>query len=75
MTGVLHHPNEPDIAGLDDFEGAVFHSARWNHETPLAGRRVGIVGTGSTAVQLTSAIVEEVAHLSLFQRTAQWIMP
>ncbi len=74
-TGVLHHPNYPDIDGLDDFEGAVFHSARWDHEVPLAGRRIGIVGTGSTAVQITSALADEVGHLSLFQRTAQWIMP
>jgi len=74
-TGVLHHPNEPDIAGLDDFRGAQFHSSRWDHTVALAGKRVGIVGTGSTAVQITSAIVDDVAHLSLFQRTAQWIMP
>ncbi len=74
-TGVLHHPVYPDIAGLDDFTGAVFHSARWNHDVPLAGKRVGIVGTGSTAVQITADIVERVDHLSLFQRTAQWIFP
>ena len=74
-TGVLHHPNQPDIEGLDDFAGAGFHSARWDHDVPLAGRRLGVVGTGSTAVQITSAVVDEVAHLSLFQRTAQWIMP
>ena len=74
-TGVLHHPKLPDIEGLDAFAGALFHSARWDHAVQLEGRRVGIVGTGSTAVQITSAIVERVAKLSLFQRTAQWIMP
>jgi cation diffusion facilitator CzcD-associated flavoprotein CzcO len=74
-TGVLHHPNVPDFPGAEEFEGALFHSARWDHEAPLAGRRVGIVGTGSTAVQITAAVVDEVAGLSLFQRTAQWIMP
>jgi cation diffusion facilitator CzcD-associated flavoprotein CzcO len=74
-TGVLHHPNVPDIEGRDDFEGALFHSARWDHDVPLDGRRVGIVGTGSTAVQVVSAIVDRVEKLSLFQRTAQWIMP
>ncbi|MFP8878735.1 MAG: NAD(P)/FAD-dependent oxidoreductase, partial [Myxococcota bacterium] len=74
-TGVLHHPNDPDIAGLDDFRGARFHSSRWDHTVELADKRVGIVGTGSTAVQITSAIVDAVGHLSLFQRTAQWIMP
>jgi cation diffusion facilitator CzcD-associated flavoprotein CzcO len=74
-TGVLHHPSLPDIEGLEDFEGALFHSARWDHDVPLEGRRVGIVGTGSSAVQTTSAVVDRVAKLSLFQRTAQWIMP
>ncbi|MDP7547951.1 MAG: NAD(P)/FAD-dependent oxidoreductase, partial [Alphaproteobacteria bacterium] len=74
-TGVLHRPVYPDIAGLDDFAGALFHSARWNHEVPLDGKRIGIVGTGSTAVQITAEIVDRVAHLSLFQRTAQWIFP
>ncbi|MDA1097341.1 MAG: NAD(P)/FAD-dependent oxidoreductase [Proteobacteria bacterium] len=74
-TGVLHHPVYPDIAGLDDFAGAVFHSARWNHEAPLDGKRIGIVGTGSTAVQITADIVHRAKHLSLFQRTAQWIFP
>ncbi|MGE0483044.1 MAG: flavin-containing monooxygenase [Gammaproteobacteria bacterium] len=74
-TGVLHHPNEPDIAGLDDFVGACFHTARWDHSVPLDGRRIGVIGTGSTAIQVTSALVERAAKFSLFQRTAQWIMP
>jgi len=74
-TGVLHHPNLPDIDGLADFAGACFHSARWDDAVPLDGRRVGVVGTGSTAVQIVSALVDRVARLSLFQRTAQWIMP
>jgi cation diffusion facilitator CzcD-associated flavoprotein CzcO len=74
-TGVLHHPKYPDIPGLDAFAGACFHSARWDHGAALDGRRVGIVGTGSTAVQIVSALADRVAKLSLFQRTAQWIMP
>lgn len=74
-TGVLHHPRLPDFDGLDDFEGAMFHSARWEHDVVLDGARIGIVGTGSTAVQMFSALVDRAAHLSLFQRTAQWIMP
>ncbi len=73
-TGVLHHPNIPEIAGLESFTGACFHSARWDHSVPLDGRRVGVVGTGSTAVQITCALVDRAAHLSLFQRTAQWIL-
>jgi cation diffusion facilitator CzcD-associated flavoprotein CzcO len=74
-TGVLHHPHVPALEGLDDFEGAAFHSSRWDHDVAIEGTRVGVVGTGSTAVQIVGAIVDEVAHLSLFQRTAQWIMP
>jgi len=74
-TGVLHHPNVPDLPGLADFGGAAFHSARWDHRVPLDGRRIGIIGTGSTAVQMTAALVHRVAKLSLFQRTAQWIAP
>jgi cation diffusion facilitator CzcD-associated flavoprotein CzcO len=73
-TGVLHHPNLPDIDGLDSFAGAWFHSARWDHSVPLEGARVGVVGTGSTAVQMVSALVSRVAHLTLFQRTAQWVV-
>ncbi len=74
-TGVLHHPYVPAIDGLDRFAGAHFHTARWDHSVALDGRRVGVIGTGSTAVQITSAIARRVAKLALFQRTAQWIMP
>jgi cation diffusion facilitator CzcD-associated flavoprotein CzcO len=73
-TGVLHHPNVPELEGLETFQGAWFHSARWDHGAPLDGARVGVVGTGSTAVQITSALVRRVARYSLFQRTAQWIL-
>jgi cation diffusion facilitator CzcD-associated flavoprotein CzcO len=74
-TGVLHHPHVPDIHGLETFGGAMFHSARWDHGVTLDGARLGIVGTGSTAVQIVAAVVDRVAHLTLFQRTAQWILP
>jgi cation diffusion facilitator CzcD-associated flavoprotein CzcO len=74
-TGVLHHPRYPDLEGLETFRGAAFHSARWDHNTPIDGRRVGIIGTGSTAVQLVSALAERVAHVTMFQRTAQWVLP
>jgi len=74
-TGVLHVPAYPDIEGLDTFAGSTWHSARWDHTLPLAGKRIGIIGTGSTAVQIVSALVDEVAHLDLFQRTAQWVLP
>jgi len=74
-TGVLHRPRYPDIEGLEEFRGASFHSARWDHSVALEGRRLGVVGTGSTAIQIVSAVVDRVSHLSLFQRTAQWVMP
>lgn len=74
-TGVLHHPNEAQLPGLDRFAGACFHSARWDHSVELEGKRVGVVGTGSTAIQITGALVDKVAHYDLFQRTAQWVMP
>jgi cation diffusion facilitator CzcD-associated flavoprotein CzcO len=74
-TGVLHHPRYPDIEGIDSFNGAIFHSSRWDHDVTLEGKRVGIIGTGSTAVQIVGAIVDDVARLDLFQRTAQWVMP
>jgi len=74
-TGVLHHPAYPNIEGRDTFAGASFHSARWNHEVALAGKRIGVIGTGSSAIQIVAAIVEQAAALTLFQRTPQWIMP
>lgn len=74
-TGVLHHPMIPEIKGLDAFEGACFHSARWDHSVATEGKRVGVIGTGSTAIQITSALVPNVEKFSLFQRTPQWIAP
>ena len=75
VTGVLRDPLWPDIAGREDFAGASFHSARWDHTVGLDDQRVGIIGTGSTGVQIVPAIVDRVAKVSLFQRTAQWILP
>ena len=74
-TGVLHHPHIADIPGLETFAGTWFHSARWDHSVPLADKRVGVIGTGSTAIQITSAIAAKVKRFDLFQRTAQWVMP
>ncbi|MFM7224435.1 MAG: flavin-containing monooxygenase [Actinomycetota bacterium] len=74
-TGVLHRPRYPAITGLDTFAGPCFHSARWDHSVALDGARVGVIGTGSTAVQIVTALVDRVAELVLFQRTAQWVMP
>jgi cation diffusion facilitator CzcD-associated flavoprotein CzcO len=74
-TGVLHHPRYPDIEGLDSFEGTCFHSARWDHDVSIEGKRVGVIGTGSTAIQIVPAIADTVRKVTLFQRTPQWIMP
>lgn len=74
-TGILHHPKRPDIAGLDDFAGPMFHSAQWDHSVPLEGRRVGMIGTGSSGVQITGALAGTVERLTVFQRTAQWVVP
>jgi len=74
-TGVLHHPKLPDIEGLDSFAGDAFHSARWDHSVPLDGQRIGVIGTGSSGVQITGALAPRAGHYSLFQRTAQWVVP
>ncbi len=74
-AGGLHHPAFPDIPGRESFRGAHFHTAAWDHTVDLAGKRVGIVGTGASAVQVVPALAGEVGHLTLFQRTPPWILP
>jgi len=74
-TGVLSHPRLPELPGLSHFAGTTFHSACWNHEHDLRGERVAVVGTGASAVQFVPEIVDEVAHLTVFQRTASWVVP
>lgn len=74
-AGPWNEPLIPDIPGLADFPGEVFHSARWNHDYDLRGKRVAVLGTGASAVQFVPEIQPEVARLHLFQRTAQWVLP
>lgn len=74
-SGVLHHPNIPDIEGRDDFAGKCFHSARWDEEAELDGARVGVIGSGSTGVQIVTALSDRAARVVHFQRSPQWIMP
>jgi cation diffusion facilitator CzcD-associated flavoprotein CzcO len=74
-TGVLHHPRCPNIDGMESFQGHLFHSARWDHSVPLEGKRIGIIGNGSTGVQIVSALAGRASKLEHYQRTAQWIMP
>jgi cation diffusion facilitator CzcD-associated flavoprotein CzcO len=74
-TGALHEPSIPEIDGLDRFAGAVFHSAQWDHSQDLTGRRVAVIGTGASAIQFVPAIAPQVGSLTLFQRTAPWVLP
>jgi cation diffusion facilitator CzcD-associated flavoprotein CzcO/acetyl esterase/lipase len=74
-TGVLHHPRLPEIPGMETFEGPAFHSARWDDSVSLAGKRVAVIGTGSTGIQITSAVGGVAERLLLFQRTPQWVLP
>jgi cation diffusion facilitator CzcD-associated flavoprotein CzcO len=74
-VGILNRPKYPDWPGLDTFKGIKFHTSHWNHTVDLAGKRVAVVGTGSTGVQLVSAIAPIVAQLILFQREPGWVIP
>lgn len=74
-TGPLSDPQIPDVPGLDGFEGKVFHSARWDHDYDLRGKRVAMIGTGASAIQIVPAIQPEVGRLTVFQRTPPWVMP
>jgi cation diffusion facilitator CzcD-associated flavoprotein CzcO len=73
--GFLSESKVPDLPGLDSFEGSAFHTAKWDHDTELAGKRVAVVGTGASAIQTVPAIQPVVGHLEVFQRTPPWVMP
>lgn len=74
-TGQLNQPAYPNIPGLDTFTGTMFHSARWNHNYNLTGKRVAVVGTGASAIQFVPQIVPLVSELKLFQRSGAWVIP
>jgi cation diffusion facilitator CzcD-associated flavoprotein CzcO len=74
-VGALNDPLIPDVPGLDTFEGTQFHSARWNHEHDLTDRRVAVVGSAATAIQVVPSIQPKVAHLTYLQRTPGWVWP
>ncbi|MFC0626535.1 flavin-containing monooxygenase [Kribbella deserti] len=73
--GGLAEPSYPKMPGIETFEGAVFHSAEWDHSQDLSGRKVAVIGTGASAIQFVPAIQPEVEELHLFQRTPPWVMP
>ncbi|MFM2372027.1 MAG: hypothetical protein RIS85_1749, partial [Pseudomonadota bacterium] len=74
-SGVLHHPNIPAIEGFDTFEGTAFHTTQWDENAPIEGARVGLIGSGSTGIQIVTAINKTVDKLVHFQRSPQWVMP
>jgi cation diffusion facilitator CzcD-associated flavoprotein CzcO len=74
-SGILHHPKFPDIPGIENFKGSMFHTAQWDHNVEISeSTRVGVIGTGSTAAQAIPELVNTGAHVSVFQRTPQWLM-
>lgn len=74
-VGQLNQPSIPTIAGLNDFHGRTVHTAQWDHSIDVRGRRVAIVGTGASGIQVGPAIAPSVARLTVFQRSAPWILP
>ena len=75
-TGCLSTPYEPDYPGLDHFQGDIYHTGRWPHEeVDFTGKRVGVIGTGATAIQLIPVVAEQAAHLTIFQRTPNYSIP
>lgn len=72
--GGLHEPNFPDIDGLQSFEGPMFHTAQWRHDVDLKDKRVAIIGSAASAVQVIPEIVGKLAHLDVYQRTPNWVM-
>ena len=73
-TGQLSRPKIPDVAGLGTFGGESFHSARWRHDIDLTGKRVVVVGSGASAIQVVPAIANQVAELTVVQRSPNWVM-
>ncbi|WP_052396239.1 NAD(P)/FAD-dependent oxidoreductase, partial [Kutzneria sp. 744] len=73
--GALCEPARPDIPGIEDFDGTVFHSARWDHDVDLSGKRVAVIGSGASAIQIVPGIADRVGQLEVYQRTPPWILP
>ena len=73
--GILVRPRYPDLPGLDSFAGTVVHSARWDHSLELAGKRVGVIGNGSTGIQMIKPLTDVCSKVISFQRTPQWVLP
>ncbi|MDV7134051.1 flavin-containing monooxygenase [Williamsia muralis] len=74
-TGTLSNPSFPDVPGIGEFTGTMFHSATWNHDFDPAGKRIAVVGTGASAIQFVPELAGPAAHVTVFQRTPAWIIP
>jgi cation diffusion facilitator CzcD-associated flavoprotein CzcO len=74
-TGQLSRPSRPAVSGLENFRGTVFHSAEWNHEHDLTGKRVAVIGTGASAIQFVPAVAPRTSSLTVFQRSAPYVLP
>jgi len=74
-SGGLSKPAYPDIQGTESFKGPKFHSAQWDHSVDLKGKRVAVIGSGASAIQIVPAIIDEVEHLDYYQRTPSWVLP
>lgn len=74
-VGALHIPNIPHVEGVDSFNGPQFHSANWDHDVDLSGKKVAVVGTGASAIQFIPIIADDVEQLTVFQRTPPWVLP
>lgn len=74
-AGALEEPKLPDLEGLDTFQGQTFHSARWDHDVDLTGKRVAVIGTGASAIQIIPELQQIVGRLDVYQRTAPWVIP
>ena len=74
-VGGLTEPRMPEIEGIEEFSGSTMHTAKWDHSVSLANKRVGVIGTGASAIQLIPEIAGAVSHLDIFQRTPAWVLP
>ena len=73
--GNQHTPLFPDVKGMDSFQGDSWHGTRWNHDVDLAGKRIAIVGSAASAVQIVPEVAKIAGHLTVLQRSANWVMP
>ncbi len=73
--GALHVPSIPDIPGADSFTGPSFHSAQWNHDVSLSGKRIAVIGTGASTVQFVPEIAKMAGHVTIYQRSAPYVLP